>query len=82
MAAVTAAILVKSVIIQSVSDRDDRDTPADCSAVPGWQPVQLQGAQHPAVFSPRSCRIWGGKEAAVPAFGAREDGAGICRWSV
>lgn len=30
MAAVTAAILVKSVIIWSVSDRDDRDTPADC----------------------------------------------------
>lgn len=26
-------------------------------AVPGWQPVQLQGAQHPAVFSPRSCRV-------------------------
>lgn len=51
-------------------------------AVTGWQPVQLQGAQHPAVFSPRSCGIQGGKEAAVPACGAREDGAGICHWSI
>lgn len=50
--------------------------------VPGWQPVQLHGAQHPALLSPRSCRIQGGKEAAVPSFGAGEDGAEICHCSM
>lgn len=39
--------------------------------VPGWEPMQLQGAQHPAVFGPRACRMQSGKVA-----------AGCCAWDL
>ena len=37
--------------------------------VPGWEPVQLRGAQRLAAFGPRACGIQGGKVA-----------AGCCAW--
>lgn len=54
-------------------------------AVPGWEPVRLWGAQHPAVFSPRACGIQGGKVAAGccawDPLGARRDRAGTRHWN-
>lgn len=79
MAAVTAAILVKLAIIWSVSDRDDRDTPADCRRYAWLAARAAAGCSAPSSVQPQV--LQGGKETAVPAFGAREDG-GICHWSV
>ena len=53
--------------------------------VPGWEPVQLQGAQHPAVFGPRACRMQSGKVAAGccawDLLGTRWVGAGTRHWN-
>lgn len=47
------------------------------AAVPGWQPVQLRGAQHPAAFGPRACGIQCGKVTAVPGIPWEQGGTGL-----
>lgn len=53
MAAVTVAILVKSVIMWSVSDRDDRDTPADCRRCAWLAAHAAAGCSAPSSVQPQ-----------------------------
>jgi len=46
-------------------------------AVPGWEPVRLRGAQHPAAFGPGACGIPSGKVAAVPGIPQEHGGTGL-----
>lgn len=49
--------------------------------VPGWKPVWLRGAQHPAVFGPRACGTQGAGCCAWDPLGASGDGAGTHHWN-